>query len=100
MPVTHLTGAEFDQDPARAKRAANQGPVIVTDRGMPAYVLMTHDAFRRLTSGNGASIIDLLAHAESGDIDFEPARLSGGFWPAEEPAPSRRLPKGGRPITG
>lgn len=69
-----LTSREFNQDVARAKRAANQGPVIITDRGRPVYVLMRHDTYQRL-SGQGEGIRDLLAHQESEDIEFEPPRL-------------------------
>ena len=69
-----LTSREFNQDIARAKRAANEGPVIITDRGRPAWVLMRHDTYQRL-AGRGAGIRSLLVHPESEDIVFEPPRL-------------------------
>ena len=69
-----LTSREFNQDVARAKRAANEGPVIITDRGRPAWVLMRHDTHQRL-AGRGAGTRSLLAHPESEDIVFEPPRL-------------------------
>lgn len=72
MPT--MTSREFNQDVARAKRAANEGPVIITDRGRPAYVLMRHDMYRRL-SGKGSSMRALLADPESEEVDFEPPRL-------------------------
>jgi hypothetical protein len=72
MPT--LTSREFNQDVARAKRAAENGPVIITDRGRPAWVLMRHDAYQRLV-GRGLGIRDLLAHPESEDVAFEPPRL-------------------------
>ena len=72
--MTVLTSREFNQDVARAKRAANEGPVIITDRGRPAWVLMRHDTYQRL-AGRGAGIRSLLAHPQSEDIDFEPPRL-------------------------
>ena len=72
MPV--LTSRQFNQDVSRAKRAANEGPVIITERGRPAYVLMRHAAYQRLT-GPGPDIRDLLAHPESEDVTFEPPRL-------------------------
>jgi hypothetical protein len=71
-----LTSREFNQDVARAKRAANQGPVVITDRGRPAYVLMRHDTYQRL-AGRGQGIRDLLSHPESEDVGFEPPRLGG-----------------------
>jgi PHD/YefM family antitoxin component YafN of YafNO toxin-antitoxin module len=69
-----LTSREFNQDVARAKRAANKGPVIITDRGRPAYVLMRHDAYLRLVEKD-MGIRNLLAHPESEDVAFEPPRL-------------------------
>ena len=74
MPT--LTSREFNQDVARAKRAAKEGPVIITDRGRPAYVLMRHETYRRL-SGEGPSIRALLSDPESEEVDFEPPRLGG-----------------------
>jgi hypothetical protein len=72
MPV--LSSREFNQDVARAKRAANDGPVIITDRGRAAYVLMRHDAYQRL-AGRGPSIRALLVPPEGEEIAFEPPRL-------------------------
>lgn len=69
-----LTGREFNQHVARAKRAASEGPVIITDRGRPAFVLMRHETYQRLAA-RGPSIRVLLAHPESEDFAFEPPRL-------------------------
>jgi hypothetical protein len=33
MPVTMLSAREFNQAVSRAKRAADAGPVMITDRG-------------------------------------------------------------------
>ncbi len=79
MAPTTLTSREFNQDISRAKRAAVGGPVIITDRGMPAYVLLTHDAYRRLT-GPGQSIRDLLDQPDTDDFAFDPPRLGGGLF--------------------
>jgi prevent-host-death family protein len=69
-----MTSREFNQDVARAKRAARDGPVIITDRGQPAYVLMRHETYRRL-SRQGPGLRALLAHPESEDVVFEPPRM-------------------------
>ncbi len=83
MPTTTLSSREFNQDVSRAKRAAEDGPVIITDRGQPAYVLLRHDAYCRLTGG-GPSILDLLAQPEGANIDFDPPKLPDGiFLPAD-----------------
>jgi prevent-host-death family protein len=78
MPVTTLSSREFNQDTSRAKKAAKDGPVFITDRGSPAHVLLTIDEYRKLT-GSQATVIDLLAMPGAADIDFEPARIDGVF---------------------
>ncbi len=81
MTITRLSSRDFNQDVSRAKRAADEGPVIITDRGEPAYVLMRHDAYRRLLSG-GPTIRKLLELPGVEDIEFEPPRLGGGIFRA------------------
>lgn len=76
MTITTLTSREFNQDTSRAKKAAAKGPVFITDRGRPAHVLMTIEAYRQLTEG-ASSIIDMLAMPAAADIEFEPPRLKG-----------------------
>jgi prevent-host-death family protein len=76
MPATTLTSREFNQDTGRAKQAAKQGPVIITDRGRPAHVLLTIEDYQKLT-GPQRSIVDLLAMPGAEDIEFEPPRLHG-----------------------
>ena len=39
MPITTLSSRAFNQDASGAKKAANRGPVFITDRGKPAHVL-------------------------------------------------------------
>lgn len=75
MPAT-LSSREFNQDSGRAKRAAKDGPVFITDRGRPAHVLMTIEDYRRLSGAKEPSIIDLLWHAEAAEIDFDPPRMN------------------------
>ena len=55
-----VSSREFNQDVSQAKRLARFEPVFVTDRGRPTHVLMSMEAFRRL-SGQNETIVDLLA---------------------------------------
>jgi len=82
VPTTTLSSRAFNQDTGRAKKAAADGPVFITDRGRPAHVLLTIEDFRRLAGGH-ASIVDLLAMPGGDDIDFDPPRLHG---PLSKPA--------------
>ena len=72
MPT--LTSREFNQETSKAKKCADQGPVFITDRGRPSYVLLSIDEYRRLT-GTGASVADLLAMPGAEDIELELPRL-------------------------
>jgi hypothetical protein len=48
--------------------------VIITDRGRPSHVLMTHDDFNRL-SGKGRILIEAPSMPEFSEIDFSPERV-------------------------
>lgn len=73
MTVTTFSSREFNQDTARAKKAADSGPVVITDRGRPSHVLMTYEHYQALAS-SGTNIVELLAMPGAEDIEFEPAR--------------------------
>ena len=77
MSIT-LTSREFNQDSGRAKRAAESGPVIITDRGKPSHVLLSYAEYQRL-AGPKLSIADALAQKEGPYFEFEPPRLCTGL---------------------
>jgi len=84
LPTTFMSGRDFNQDIGRAKRAAESGPVIVTDRGTPSHVLLSHQEYCRLTGLGGKSIVDLLRQdGPEADFDFEPPRLGDSLKPAD-----------------
>lgn len=76
--TTQMSSREFNQDTGLAKKAAEKGPVIITDRGRPAHVLLTFEAYERLL---GVDMLDLLGTPEGVEdievvvpISREPAR--------------------------
>jgi antitoxin (DNA-binding transcriptional repressor) of toxin-antitoxin stability system len=79
MPQTTMSSREFNQDIAAAKRAAKEGPVVVTDRGEPAFVLLSHAEYRRLAGVKGPSLADLLNDEAGADFDFDPPKLGSGL---------------------
>jgi prevent-host-death family protein len=83
MPTT-LSSREFNQDVGRAKKAAQQGPVFITDRGQPSHVLMTITEYRKLT-GKGLSLAEAVGDPDSADFEFDPPRMSDrmGFKPVD-----------------
>jgi hypothetical protein len=46
--ATRVTSREFNQDTSGAKKAAERGPVFITDRGKPSHVLLTFAAYEIL----------------------------------------------------
>lgn len=69
MAVT-LSAREFNQDVSAAKRAAADGPVVITDRGNPAFVLMSIDDYKKLSVVED-NLISLLSMREASKIEFE-----------------------------
>jgi prevent-host-death family protein len=73
-----LTSREFNRDVSVAKRAALLEPVLITDRGRPTHVLLSIGEYRRLT-GEGESILELLAMPESVAIDASDVAADGAW---------------------
>ncbi len=82
MPITTLSSREFNQDTSRAKKAAADGPVFITDRGKPAHVLLSFEEYRRITGGH-RKIADALAMPDLADSAFDPPRADIGLRPAD-----------------
>jgi prevent-host-death family protein len=82
VTITTLSSREFNQDTSRAKKAASEGPVFITDRGKPAHVLLSIEEYQRIT-GKHRSIVDALAMPGLSDIEFDPPRLEIGIRAAD-----------------
>ena len=72
-----VSAREFNQDVSAAKRAAADGPVIITVRGRPSHVLLTIDDYNRLT-GRRVDLVDWLA-MEGETIEFDPEPMQLGL---------------------
>ena len=79
MSVTTLSSRDFNQDTSGAKKASRRGPVIITDRGRPAHVLLTIEDYRRLT-GSQMSLLDAIAPSRPHGFEFKPPRLGKGLF--------------------
>lgn len=70
-----MSAREFNRDVSSAKReAAEGGPVVITDRGEPAFVLLSIEEYRRLGE-SGADLVERLSMDDDLEIDFEPVRV-------------------------
>lgn len=76
VSTTTISSREFNQDAGGAKKAADKGPVIITDRGRPAHVLLSFEDYQKLL-GPGPSLLEALAMPGGEDIEFDPAKLQG-----------------------
>lgn len=72
--MTMMSAREFNRDVSDAKRKASESPVVITDRGEPAYVLLSIDDYRRLGE-RGASLVERLSMDDDLHIEFEPVRI-------------------------
>jgi len=65
-----ITSREFNRDVSAAKRAAEQGPVTITDHGRRSHVLLTAAEFDRL-SGERQLVGDRLWARGTQDVELE-----------------------------
>ncbi|WGF88160.1 type II toxin-antitoxin system prevent-host-death family antitoxin [Marinivivus vitaminiproducens] len=75
MTITTLTSRELNRDLGRAKRAAQAGPVFITDRGKPAHVLLSYADYQHL-AGERRSLVEALSMPGLSAIPFDPPRAS------------------------
>ena len=80
MTMTTITSRSFNQDVSRAKRATAAGPVVITDRGKPAHVLLSFQDYAKMTA-NQTSIADLLSMPSAENVVFEPPKLDRLYQP-------------------
>ena len=82
MSATTLSSREFNQDTGRAKKAALEGPVFITDRGRPAHVLLSIEEYQRIT-GSHRSLAEALSMPGLADIEFDPPRIELDLRPVD-----------------
>jgi prevent-host-death family protein len=70
--MTVMTNQEFKQNVSQAQKTAQTEPVIITNRGEPAYVLMTYTEYEKtLQSKSVRSGLDALMSLDAADIELE-----------------------------
>ncbi len=82
MTITTLSSRQFNQDASKAKKAAEAGPVFITDRGRPAHVLLTFNEYKKITGGR-TKIADLLAMPGIEDMELDIPQLLDLAQPAD-----------------
>ena len=79
--ASQFSSREFIQDTAGAMKAAENGPVYITERGRPTHVLLTFEAYEQLIGAH--HVLDALGQPPGvEDIDFD----AGGSDERPQPA--------------
>ena len=73
--MVEVSARDFNRDVSAAKRAAAEGPVVITDRGRASHVLMSIEDYRRLATDR-RSIVDWLSVDDDIVLETEPADLA------------------------
>lgn len=82
-----MTSREFNQQLSQAQKAAKVAPVIITNRGKPAFVLMSYSDYTQHNHEQKKNIAELFAsyeYPEVADIELEiPPRSKAQRRPVE-----------------
>ena len=73
MSVTTFTSRALDRNTGTAKKAAQRGAVMITDRGQPTHVLLTIKDYRAITGQT--TLLEAIAASPVHTFDFKPPRL-------------------------
>lgn len=71
--MTTMSSREFNRDVSAAKRAAKDGPVIITNHGRRSHVLLTADDYDELVAADELMGERLVIEGDDVDLDL-PAR--------------------------
>jgi PHD/YefM family antitoxin component YafN of YafNO toxin-antitoxin module len=74
MKMSFMTSASFNQNPSKAKKEANERPLVITDRGKAAYVLVSYAEFQANWKAP-KTLFAALRDPTADEREFEPERL-------------------------
>ena len=69
----NLSSNAFTKDPDAARKAADGGPVFITEHGQPTHVMLNMADYQRLL-GQSAKISELLSMSGLVGIDWSPRK--------------------------
>ena len=70
-----VSSRDFTRDVSAAKRATAAGPVFITDRGRPAFALLSIEDYYRLAGRPEASLLEVMRSLPASEgVAFEPPR--------------------------
>lgn len=74
--TTTFTSREFNHEVGKAKRAACQGAVFITDRGKATHVLLSIDEYQQISRQGTGNIVDALSVPGLSEIEFDAPRVT------------------------
>ena len=84
MSLFTYSSREFTRDVSAAKRAAENGPVFITDRGRPAYALLRIEDYYKRQGQPTESLLEVMNAIPGGEgIEFEAPNLQLQIQPAQ-----------------
>ncbi len=84
MTLFTYSSREFTRDVSAAKRAAEKGPVFITDRGRLAFALLRIEDYYKLQGQPIESLLEVMNAIPGGEgIDFEAPNLQLQIQPAQ-----------------
>ncbi len=85
MGTVHtFSSREFTRNVGAAKRAAADGPVFITDRGEPAFALLTIEEYHRVAGRQAVSLFDLMSSLPASEgVEFEAPRRALAVRPVD-----------------
>lgn len=72
-----ITSREFGHNVSSAKHLAKEGPLFITDRGEPAFVLLNISEYRQLAGGDKeVSLLEFMhSMPNTEEIEYEAPRI-------------------------
>ena len=74
--MPEISSREFAAEPLKVKQLAQDGPVVVTNRGRPELVILRYDRWRALVPNDvPEDLAEALADEFAGDLELVVPRL-------------------------
>ncbi|MBX5083422.1 type II toxin-antitoxin system Phd/YefM family antitoxin [Rhizobium lentis] len=74
MRMSFMTSAAFNQNPSKAKKEASERPLVITDHGEAAYVLVSYAEFQANWKAP-ETLFSALRDPRADEREFEPERI-------------------------
>ncbi|MCX7303417.1 MAG: type II toxin-antitoxin system Phd/YefM family antitoxin [Hyphomicrobiales bacterium] len=83
MRMSYMTSAVFNQNPSKAKKKADEHPLVITDHGLESYVLFSYSDFQEHWRERRNLLDALRDPSARADLEFEPGSVDFAERPVE-----------------